>query len=255
MHLTPRLDPVQVKKFCQLWQPPSDTWVGRSPAHWVESLKIIPFSSDLSMRTLSRPQLINIWRDGSIPTEHCFLSTLAWGGMKVNNGRSIWNAKDAWLPVCEQLRSGEFVTRKDAFEAFRSLRLEKRLPGMGTAYFTKLLFFARTVQDAYILDQWTARSIHILTQNRSWPHVQIDGDTLKKMNTPGGSAKLIRATVTDRVTSADYECYCKLVESIAVQARKRPTEIEEVMFGQGGRNPSAWRSHVMESWYAVPEAH
>jgi len=252
MRLAPLLNPNQVEKFLQIAKKPDQAWAGRPPASWVTSLKInFTDNHDISGQPLSRSRLINLWRDSSIPTEHCFLSTMAWGGMKVGHGRSIWKAKDAWMPICERLRSGGFQRRKDAFEVFRSLRLEKKLPGMGPAYFTKLLFFGRPVQDAYILDQWTARSIHLLTQSRAWPDVQIDAYSLKRMTGRNGSTKTIRATVTDRVTSTDYEHFCKLIEELGLTADVNPCEIEEIMFGQGGRNPTAWRSYVMENWYSL----
>jgi len=246
------LAPEQVEKFIRIAKRPDQAWIGRPPAIWVESLRIeVTGAASLSATPLSRGQLIGLWRDGSMPSEHCFLSTMAWGGMRARNGRSIWKAKDQWMPICEKLRSGDFQSRQDAYEAFRRLRLEKKLPGMGPAYFTKLLFFARPVQDAYILDQWTARSIHLLTQSRAWPDVQIDAYSLKRMTGRNGSTKTIRATVTDRVTSTDYEHFCKLVEQLGQTADVNPCEIEEIMFGQGGRNPTAWRSYVMENWYSL----
>ena len=249
---TPLLVPEQVANFIRIAKRPDQAWIGRAPATWVESLRIkFTGIANMSATPLSRAELIGLWRNGSISSEYCFLSTMAWGGMRVSNGRSIWNHKDQWMPICEKLRSGGFKNRKDAYEAFRRLRLEKKLLGMGPAYFTKLLFFARPVQDAYILDQWTARSIHLLTQNRVWPDVQVDAYTLKRMSGPNGSPKALRASVTDRVTSSDYEQFCNLVEEIGLTAGVNPCEIEESMFGQGGRNPSAWRSYVMDHWYLL----
>lgn len=252
MSSMPALNPDQVEHFRQIAKLPIRPWEGNAPADWVSSLEVDFHDADkLMKKSPSRSELFSLWRDSNIPTENCFLSTMAWGGMRAGHGRSIWKAKDAWLPVCEKLRSGQFDNREEAFEAFRVLRQKNKLPGMGPAYFTKVLFFARPVQDAYILDQWTARSIHVLTQNRAWPAVQIDWSTLKRMKNANGGAKNIRVTVTDRVTSADYEHYCKLVEELAVRSDMTACQVEEIMFGQGGKEPTRWRSHIMESWYAL----
>jgi len=246
------INPAQLLIFLKFIKVVGQAWAGRPPAPWVASLNIpSPSTEHLSEQPLSRSQLINLWRDKSVSTEVCFLSTMAWGGMRVNNGRLIWSAKDVWLPICERLRAGELQNREEAYETFRSLRLSNELPGMGPAYFTKILFFARPTQNAYILDQWTARSIHVLTLNRTWPKVLVDSISLKRMTAQGGSARHIRATVSDHVTSSDYERYCRLVEKIALTAGMAPFEVEEHMFGEGGRHPTAWRSYVMENWYAL----
>lgn len=249
----PSLDATQVAHFREIAQLPSLAWAGKAPARWVSSLKIsFEDPNNLIDRSISRSELINLWRDPNISTETCFLSTMAWGGMKAGHGRSIWATRKDWLPVCEQLRAGIIPNRVEAFEAFRLLRHGGKLPGMGPAYFTKVLFFARPIQDAYILDQWTARSIHILTQNRLWPSVQIDATSLKRVKDRTGSAKEIRVSVTDRVTSADYGHYCQLVEEVGQVLGKTPCYIEEVMFGQGGRTPTVWRSFVKQNWFSIP---
>jgi hypothetical protein len=162
----PSLDATQVAHFREIAQLPSLAWAGKAPARWVSSLKIsFEDPNNLIDRSISRSELINLWRDPNISTETCFLSTMAWGGMKAGHGRSIWATRKDWLPVCEQLRAGIIPNRVEAFEAFRLLRHGGKLPGMGPAYFTKVLFFARPIQDAYILDQWTARSMLTLVEN------------------------------------------------------------------------------------------
>jgi hypothetical protein len=102
------------------------------------------------------------------------------------------------------------------------------LPGMGPAYFTKLIHFLGPA-DGYILDQWTARSTNLLfgplvylkPVHRGW-HVD------------------------DRNTSAHYERYCAQVEWLAEQISRRvaavlPSEVEHALFAPGG-----WREYVKQ---------
>lgn len=231
----PSLQLEQVKKFSNLASAQPTTWTGQAPKCWAN--KLIPNLGTyycLPRNKINRTDLRNIWLNRDFSTEACFLSTMAWGGMRYGNGRHSWRALSEWLPICDDIRAGKY-TRKQGFEAFRNLRSGYQLPGMRPAYFTKILFFAGPTADAYILDQWTARSIHILTNQRQWPSVQ----------QPPKSAN---AYVTDGVTASDYECYCLLVEQLARDLSLHPHSVEERMFGNGGRNPSLWRAYVRDNW-------
>lgn len=253
MIFSPSLDAHEVENFRAIAKLPVRPWSGKSPAKWVASLQVaFEDTNSLDNQAISRSNLIKLWRNFNVSTEACFLSTMAWGGMKAGHGRSIWQTRNDWIPLCEQLRIGAFPDRKEAFEQFRLLRRQGKLPGMGPAYFTKVLFFARPIQDAYILDQWTARSIHMLTKARFWPSVDIDTTTLRRMQNNDGKAREIRVNVTDRVTSSDYGHYCDLVEELGRRLQQTPCIIEETMFGQGGRNPTEWRSFIMNNWYDLP---
>lgn len=170
--------------------------------------------------------------------------------MKLDNARRIWEKRSEVMPICENIRNNKY-TRLEAFEVFRSMRTNNKLPGMGPAYYTKIIFFASQLADAYILDQWTARSIHMLTKQRSWPSVQIDHTSKKKAEKTLRYQEL-RVTVTDRVTSEDYEQYCKLVEELARILKLPSHAVEERMFGKGGKSPSLWREHLMNNWHSLP---
>lgn len=249
----PPLIPEQVEAFSRLAAQHSECWIGASPRAWAASFTTDPqLLAFLSAESLSRTQLFELWRNQAVPTEACFLSTMAWGGMRRNHGAAIWQTRNEWLPVCQDIRQGRY-SRRQGFELFYILREQGHLPGMGPAYFTKLLFFGMPTRDGYILDQWTARSVHLLTRNRAWPRVQIDRSSLAKATQQNGRCRDIRAVVTDGNTGQDYERYCQLVEQIARQLSWDPIEVEKCMFGIGGRTPSRWREYVMENWYDVPE--
>jgi hypothetical protein len=229
-------------QFEQTINEKAQNWVGYKPSCWAK--KIITDSNELkkynlSDKAINRIELKEIWRDKNNSTEKCFLSTMAWGGMRRKHGRDAWHARENWLPICNQIREGN-LTRKEGFKEFRTLRLERKLRGMGPAYFTKILFFALPKENAYILDQWTARSTHILTNQRIWPSVSKPTKN--------------RVYVTDHVTENEYEDYCLIVEKLAKIMRSNDnSKIEERMFGVGGRNPSQWRKYVMKNWEKLPK--
>lgn len=247
----PLIRPEQLIKFASLASKPPTTWGGSVPMNWAN--KISPGLGEthgLPTKIINRSELMAIWQDTSCSTEKAFLSTMSWGKMKLDNGRRIWANRKLFMPKCEKIRAGS-CTRSEAFDMFRCMRLNNELPGMGPAYYTKILFFANQSLRAYILDQWTARSIHMLTMQRYWPSMQIDYTTKKKAE-ENYRPQALRASVTDRVTKKDYEWYCQLVEDIAREINLTPQETEERMFGIGGKVPSLWRKYVMENWQSLP---
>lgn len=60
-------------------------------------------------------------------------------------------------------------------EAYRLFLGTGAIPGIGPAFFTKLIYFFSPTPDFYILDQWTAKSVNLLTGN--WV-VKMSGDTV-----------------------------------------------------------------------------
>lgn len=222
-------------------------WPGKSPHRWAGHIDAsLQSLVGLPMAAPTRASLRALWRSPSnvVSTEFCVLATVAWGGMKANHGRDFWTAKASWLPLCDDIRSGAH-TRRSAFAAFSALRTAGQLPSMGPAYFTKIIFFAAPKADGYILDQWTARSVHILTGQWAWPAVAIDhGTKLKASSNPIH----LRVRVVDRVTSVDYEDFCLLVDNIGFRLGITPERAEEMLFSSGGKSPRPWRGHVMTSW-------
>jgi hypothetical protein len=245
MNEFPPFDETQIALFSSLISRPSPAWPGANIQKWANSLRPgLGEEYTLPANTLNRAQLREMWSTPGISTEACFLSTMAWGGMRRSNGRAAWDAQQDWLPICDEIRSGA-LSRHQAFSAFRELRHTDKLPNMGPAYFTKLLFFARPAADAYILDQWTVRSMHMLTNNSSWLRVQMDHTSAKRaVGEPGA----LRMTVTDSVTANEYEQYCSNVEQLAEVLSLHPHSVEEHLFGSGGRRPSPWRKHLMKNW-------
>jgi hypothetical protein len=164
--------------------------------------------------------------------------------MKASCGRDLWTKSAAWLPLCDEIRNGKH-NRRSAYSAFAALRIAGNLPSMGPAYFTKIIFFADPIADGYILDQWTARSVHTLTGQCTWPSVVVDhGTKAKAISDP----KYLRVRVIDHVNATDYEDFCLMVENLGLRFKLTAHQMEELLFSSGGRKPHPWRDHVMSSW-------
>lgn len=241
------LDPAKVALFQHLNRTSPTPWAGAAPYDWAESVQTgLGSIYGLSKTPLSRSALRALWTNPAVSVETCFLSTMAWGGMQRGNGRRIWRARINCLAICADVRAG-LHTPASGFQAFSMLRSTKRLPGLGPAYFTKILFFAPPVQDGYILDQWTARSMHLLSGQGTYPAVRKDYSSAakaKRLNAPA----MLRVVVDDKVTSADYVDYCNQVDGLAAGLGWHAHQVEERLFSSGGRNPHPWRAQVMTGW-------
>lgn len=183
--------------------------------------------SALPQATVTRDELKRWARDEAMPLEVVVVSILAWGFMKRTHASSLFSKKhEGWMEVCAALRSGR-LNRQQAYDEFLALRRSEKLPGMGPAYFTKLIFFLGENHDGYIMDQWTAASVNLLY-----------------------SPKLVDRTsahyVTDRNSSAVYERFCILIEDLARRLGIAPDVAELRLFARGGRYKHPWRKYVIE---------
>ncbi len=159
------------------------------------------------------------------PSIACW-AILAWGKMNPQFGRSLYQVRQGWLPTVETILAGD-LTRKEAFDAFRSLREESKLPGMGPAYFSKLITFLNPDLGGYILDQWTGKSVHLLSKE---PQIILTKD----------------GYVSDQNTGDKYEWFCQFIETLAAEFGHSANEVEEMLFSKGGRNKAAWRAHIVD---------
>lgn len=190
---------------------------------------------------VSRADLRGMWGilgiQNGVCIEACVLSTLGWGGMNIKNARSAWLNRNNWIGICNQIRAGELSGRA-GYANFIQARLTGQMPGMGVAFFTKILFFACSQENAYILDQWTGCSVHVLTGQRDWPEV-----TRGALNPINGRRS---ATISDAVTADDYIHFCEFIDSLAGSLNVSSHRVEEHMFSRGGGNNRAfpWRQHV-----------
>jgi hypothetical protein len=134
-----------------------------------------------------------------------------------------------WGSAVERLRAGQ-VTREKAYESLRDLRQRGGMPGLGPAFYTKLIHFLMPSANGpgYIMDQWTARSMNLLAAPERV--VRVNG----------------KGYVTDENTAHDYERFCLGIEQVSRELKCPPNEVEQRLFSEG-RGKGAWRNYVKKS--------
>lgn len=246
----PSLHPLNVDDFKKLNQSPASVWFASAPRGWAAAIGVAAnLLRPLPSTKLGRKDLRKLWLDPSVSIETCFLSTMAWGGMRYSHGPIAWasfiKAGSALRKACEDVRAGVFKDRASEYSRFTAIKKARGAPRLGPAYFTKILFFGSPRQDAYIMDQWTVRSIHLLSGQYQTPKLTKNATTKVATDTP---PQALRLRVNDRNTASDYEAFCKAVEELAGLVGISPSDAEEQMFSSGGHSPHPWRAHVMTEW-------
>lgn len=227
-HANPRVpaaDPTHIEAFLSAAHEPQGTF-GRVPARWAahvfarcaDPVRVLRLDGEW----IGRDRLHALRDDGASP-EVLFLSTMAWGGMKVAHGAAAWSMRPFWSEVIRKAMAGG-STRKELFAAFNS----QAVPGMRAAYFTKLIHFCQKRDGqpiGYIMDQWTAKSVNLL-----W----------------GAAAVRLEASnwVHPDNNEAVYESFCQKIDALALILDVSGSEAEERLFSRGGRVPAAWRRYV-----------
>ncbi|WP_145928915.1 hypothetical protein OH491_11145 [Termitidicoccus mucosus] len=208
--------------------------VGFAPAQWVATHKLanvpagaIPLPTTQICRTTVRA----ICRNPANPVLFGYVCAMAWGAQGAGLGGAghvvkAWANHAQIIPKLTALRRGN-MTRCQAYNLFCGCG---RVCGLGPAYFTKLLYFFSPTPDFYIMDQWTAKSVDLLTGN--WV-VRMAGNAVANYNKCG-----------------NYKAYCEEIDHIAGQLGGGITgeQVEEMLMSKGGYNPWQWRSHVRNNW-------
>lgn len=217
----------------------TDEVAGDPPARWFSHVR--PGNHELPEKPCKRADLFEfISTEPSI--ELVAAAIFAWGGMQRHHARRLFE-KHAWLGAAKAVREGRY-SRAEAYEMFANLRRQNELPGMGPAYFTKLIFFLMPRSNAapvgYIMDQWTACSINVLLD-------QPDAVLTDATYTWAGPGKLAsQFVVSDLNSGVHYEAFCQAVEAIAVALDLAPDATELLLLSEGGRNPYPWREYVKQ---------
>lgn len=241
------------QKFQGIDLPVQSSWLGHSPSKWYRWIwnhlikenseaieeSAVHFNEQLPTEKLNRTELSVLISEKTTTIETCVISILAWGGMKRTHGASLFKRSKAWLPIATDLRNGN-LNRLEAYQRFSSLRANGDLPGMGPAYFTKLIYFLGNAVNprGYIMDQWTARSVNLLS-NSPLINTSIQIEKNKK----NGKIRIIE-TVTDANTKNNYDAFCKTLETIAQKLEVSPGIVEEMMFSEG-RGKGEWRDYIV----------
>lgn len=192
----------------------------------IQNIETIPSEFN---KQLNRNQIIEICASKNYSNLSIAVVILAWGGMRFDHARNLFQNWMFLNPIIEDLRNGTIQTRKKAFEIFQNERTNGHLPGLGIGYFTKLICFVNPNLNGYILDQWSGKSINLLWND---PLVQISN----------------LGWVTDHNTPDIYEKFCNRLEFLARELKMKTLATEEFIFSVGGRNPGQWRKYLEKNY-------
>ena len=215
--------------------PPPDVAVGRSPISYLNRL---PSAAAVGVGVagaafgapLTRVALRAICLNQAVAPLQKYACIMAWGEQHFGNFDSSCGA-----PALEPLIVALLASANNRQIDFAATQASAgRIPGLGISFYTKLLFFLRPVQDAYIVDQWSAKSILLL----QFPPVIRLGPLGK-----GGFARAHSAT-----TPAEYERFCQAVECLRgplwpVGPPPTAEQVELAMFDRN-RPDGFWRGFV-----------
>lgn len=202
----------------------------------------------------NRSRLIALQADREIRTLELCIAILAWGGMHRSNRDHLFKKPvKPWIDIAEAIRNGTLL-RDEAFDAFAKLYHQGAIPGMRSAYFTKLIYFLMPrggVPIGYIMDQWLGCSVNLLCGREV---VKMD-HTLTWHQ--GRLAKVPERRLASYVSALnsghDYGHFCKVIERLAATMGPHwdPETTELTLLSTGGRSPGAWRAHVKERCLAL----
>ena len=180
-------------------KPPKQRAIGRPAQSYLNEINRVCGTSlvwpgNFNQGKLDRADVHKICRDHTIDPLVVYAAIMAWGSRDFSNfwktleqpfrGRLIKLIED--LRTSSRSRSADFAYAQNAAAG---------IDGLGISYFTKLLFFLRPANDAYILDQFTAKSSLLLFEDCP---IRIQ----QKMPHP-------------RTTADDYEWFCQQIEKLA----------------------------------------
>jgi hypothetical protein len=140
-------------------------WKGINAKEWGNYFNTNRLNEKLDAK-LKRSELFDNNFIKDLNNEELAIAILSWGGMNREHGKSLFQNKE-WIDLIEDLRNNKIRTREEAYALFTALRKNKKLKGMGSAYFTKLICFVNPELKGYILDQWTSKSINFLFENKT----------------------------------------------------------------------------------------
>jgi len=219
--------------------PPTQPAVGNSPQEYLDILAEpailakLPHGVPLAAHALhhfplhaplTRAQVRTICTDMRVDVLEAYAVAMAWGGQNRDHFRNSVIARR--LPtLLHQLRSGG--SRLTDFGITQTAA--NHIGGLGISFYTKLLYFFRPTPDAYILDQWTAKSARLLFNPCQ---ISLNGDLPDPDTTP-----------------AQYDWFCAQLDNFAriIWPTIAPVtgEDAEVAIFDVGRGKGEWRKYVV----------
>lgn len=201
----------------------------------LHKLDMLPYD-DKTTKRFKRSTLKNICDKNSGYSDlDCAISIMTWGGQNRKHGALLFDRfQDDIQPIIQGMRQGD-LSHLDAYDKFYNIWIKPQKLGMGAAYFTKLIFFCVPNHKGYIMDQWTAKSINLLTNQEV--------------------INLSQGYVSKKNNVETYKNFCDLTDKIATQLKYTGEEIELAMFSRGGRTKWEWRQYVSEKYPVTKKSH
>lgn len=204
--------------------------LGLSPQNWAEKLSLnkVPLKEQLPKKSLDRDSVREICRDFNYPVLFGYVCAMCWGvqekGPRGNHGVLVaWQGRETIEKHLETIRNNN-LTRCEAFNLFK----ENKIKGLGPSYFTKLLFFFSPAENLWIMDQWSAKSVNLLTGERV---VRLSGGAPSSKNKGG-----------------NYQAFCEEIDNLASKIKCSGNEIEQRLMSRG-KPPGKWRQYVLKHDY------
>ena len=212
-------------------KPPAQGKVGSRPDRYLRELNKIrgtahSFPGSISSRAkLDRAAVQRVARDPKIDPLVAYAAAMAWGGRNFSNYRYSLESKSGenLIKILSVLRVSNSNRQQD-FK--RTQKACDSIKGLGISFYTKLLYFFRPASDAYILDQWTAKSAILLF--------------------PDCPIKLTYSGMPSPVTKPeDFAWFCRALECLGERIHDGKTwsgeEVEQAVFD---RPKGKWREYV-----------
>jgi hypothetical protein len=181
-------------------------------------------SPDQVSKKLTRVEVRKICRNPDIPVLEAYCTAMSWGVQNLTHFRTSISKDDGSRSRLEGLLAELRASRATRMEDFNKTQQAcASIKGLGISFFTKLLFFFRPSEDAYILDQHTAKSAHLLFEHspvlvrNHMPHPETDG--------------------------SQYADFCEALENLGLHGGRQWTgeSVERAIFD---KPRGKWRRHV-----------
>lgn len=164
-------------------------------------------------------------KDSGFSDLDCLISIMAWGGQNRKHGVTLFIRYKEIEPIINDMRGGK-INHLESYQRFDDIWKQPENLGMGAAYFTKLIFFCEPSHKGYIMDQWTSKSVNLLT-----------GEDV---------VYLTAGHVNKKNTVDNYQRFCEYTENLASTLGTSGENVEIAMFSKGGRKKWPWRQYVVD---------
>lgn len=200
-----------------------------------------------------RSEVFELAADPNVSIATVCVAAMAWGGMNVRHFELLCaSSRGKWLDVATRIRKGK-LTRAEAYACLKKLKTLGKLKGMGPAFFTKLIYFLTPRdkperQTAYIMDQWAASSVNLLTGSDM---VLMDVTPTPKFSRRTRKSSISELalsfafTVSDKNTAVDYEAFCSAIDQLACRFCLCTDQVDQALFAADAIGPGCWRRYVI----------